>query len=116
MLNLYSIVLDITYSFDEKDYSDCPDFDYKRIRENVENNFPNFGFYNSVSDLNITSDHQIILGDAIDDLSDIVKDLLEVKWRIENNSINDGLWFLTFIFESHSEQHLIDLLNYIKNK
>ena len=27
------------------------------------------------------------IGDAIDDLSDIIIDLLEIKWRIESNSL-----------------------------
>lgn len=56
------------------------------------------------------------LGDAVDDLLDIIKDLLEVKWRIENNSLDDGVWFFKFIFRSHTQQHILDLLNYIKQK
>lgn len=116
LVTLYSYCLDVNYVFDEKEYADCPDFNFEQIRKNIESNFPDFGFYNLVSNLNITYKPENIVGDAVDDLSDIIKDLLEVKWRVENNSISDGLWFLSFSFENHFEQHLIDLLNYIKTK
>lgn len=43
------------------------------------------------------------IGDAIDDLSDIIIDLLEIKGRIENNSLADGIWFF-------------ELLNFMKQK
>ncbi|MCO6149409.1 DUF5063 domain-containing protein [Flavobacterium sp. NRK1] len=116
LIKLYVLSLDINYVFDETEYTDSPDFNYNLIRKNVEYNFPDFGFYNTVSDFTFENITEIVLGDAIDDLSDIIKDLMEVKWRIENNSINDALWYFKFIFKSHSEQHLINLLNYVKNK
>ena len=56
------------------------------------------------------------IGDAIDDLTDIIIDLSEIKWRIENNSLADGLWFFELIFYAHTQQHILDLLNYMKQK
>lgn len=56
------------------------------------------------------------MGDATDDLTDIILDLLQIKWRIENNSPNDGLWYFQLIFASHTQQHIIDLLNYLKQR
>ena len=64
----------------------------------------------------IRKEPEIGTGDAIDDLLDIIYDLLEIKWRKENNSENDAWWFFELIFYSHTQQHLIDLLNYLKNK
>jgi hypothetical protein len=58
----------------------------------------------------------VSIGDAVDDLSDIIIDLLEIKWRIENNSLADGLWFFEFIFNNHTKLHILELLNYLKRK
>ena len=55
-------------------------------------------------------------GYAVDDLSDIILDLLEVKWRIENNNLADGIWYFKLIFQSHTQQHIINLLRFMKEK
>ena len=41
---------------------------------------------------------------------------LKIKWRKENNSEDDAWWFFGLIFYGHTQQHLIGLLNYLKNK
>ncbi len=114
LVKIYNLYFDIDYEFDETDY---PEFDNGKlisVRQNVESNFKDFGFYKLVLEINDMVNDKIGLGDAVDDLSDIIKDLIEVKWRIENNSLNDGLWFFDFIFKAHTEKHILDLLNYIK--
>jgi hypothetical protein len=113
LVKIYSLSFDIKYDSDNKDYKEV-DFNYYDIRKNVESNFPNFGFYNEVLDINdFVNEKNIGLGDAIDDLTDIIKDFLEVKWRIENNSLDDGLYHFLSIFRFHSKQHILDLLNYL---
>ena len=59
---------------------------------------------------------EIGIGDELDDLTDIIKDLLEVKWRLENTSENDALWTFEFSMRTHSEQHLVDLLKQLKER
>ncbi|WP_165850743.1 hypothetical protein [Chryseobacterium sp. 5_R23647] len=49
-------------------------------------------------------------------MSDIILDLSEIKWRIENNSLADGLWYFQLIFAGHTQQHILDLLNFMKQK
>jgi hypothetical protein len=115
LVKIYNLYFEIEYEFDETDYPDFDNEKYQNIRQNVESNFKDFGFYKMVLEINDMVNDEIGIGDAVDDLSDIIKDLLEVKWRIENNSLNDGLWFFNFIFNSHTEKHIIDLLNYIKH-
>lgn len=116
LVKIYSYYFDIAFEFDDRDY---PEFDRQisTIRQNVESNFPEFGYYKCVSDINdledLAKDH---IGDAIDDLTDIIIDLWEIKWRIENNSLADGLRFFELIFFSHTQQHVIDLLNYMKQR
>ena len=117
LVKIYDLYFDIEYKFDETDF---PDFDKSQlpdIRQNVESNFQNYGFYKTILDINdIDNLKDNAIGDAIDDLSDIIIDLLEIKWRIENNSLADGLWFFELIFNSHTQQHMLDLLNYMKQK
>ena len=117
LVKIYDLYYDIKYEFDETDF---PDFDKSQlpdIRQNVSSNFKDFGYYKTILDINdVNNITDTALGDAIDDLSDIIIDLLEIKWRIENNSLADGLWQFQFIFHAHSQQHLLDLLNYMKQK
>lgn len=113
LITIYSLYFDINYEYDNTDYSEYNKHKYADIRKNVESNFPDFGFYNIALDLMDTcAKDNTAIGDAIDDLSDIILDLLQIKWRIENNSSDDGLWYFQFIFSGHIQQHIIDLLNY----
>ena len=117
LVKVYDLYFNIEYKFDEADF---PDFDKKQfpdIRQNVESNFKDFGLYKTVLDINdLDNLEDAAIGDAIDDLSDIIIDLLEVKWRIENNSLADGLWFFELTFYSHTQQHILGLLNFMKQK
>ncbi len=117
LVKIYDLYFDIKYKFDETDF---PDFDKSQlpdIRQNVSSNFKDYGFYKTILDINdIYNLTDNAIGDAIDDLSDIIIDLLEIKWRIENNSLADGLWFFELIFNSHTQQHILDLLNFMKQK
>jgi hypothetical protein len=117
LVKFYSLYFEIEYNFDETEY---PAFDKSKlpdIRKNISSNFEEFGLYKTVSNINdIDNLNDNGIGDAIDDLSDIIIDLLEIKWRIENNSWNDGLWYYQFVFFNHTQQHLLSLLNYLKQK
>lgn len=117
LVKIYNLYFEIEYKFDETEY---PSFDRGKlpnIRQNIENNFKDFGFYKTILEINdIDNLKDNAVGDAIDDLSDITFDLLEIKWRIENNSLVDGLWYFQFIFHGHTQQHILDLLNYLKQR
>ena len=115
---LYGEYVEIKYEFDKKEYSGFDKSTLPKITEIVESNFPKFGYYNIVSEVNINYQNtaQLLMGDANDDLSDIITDQMEVKWRLRNTSINDAKYFFKNTFEFHTQQHLIDLLNFIKNK
>ena len=117
LIRIYALYFDIQYTFDETDF---PAFDKSQlpdIRRNVESNFQDFGLYKTHQDiLELDSLEDTSIGDAIDDLLDIITDLLEIKWRIEHHSWADGLWFFVFIFKSHTQQHILNVLNYMKQK
>ncbi|MBI1305758.1 MAG: DUF5063 domain-containing protein [Bacteroidetes bacterium] len=117
LVKIYNLYFDIEYTFDETDFADFDKQKLPEIRPNVESNFPDFGLYKTVidyTDLDNKAGHGI--GDAIDDLTDIIIDLLEIKWRVETNSMADGLWCFQLTFYGHTQQHILDLLNYMKQK
>lgn len=118
LVQLYSKYFEINYESDDNEYEDFnKKKTYPNVIKNVKSNFKGFGWYHSILNLEeILNEPETGTGDAIDDLSDIIYDLLEIKWRKENNSENDAWWFFELIFYSHTQQHLIDLLNYLKNK
>ena len=116
LVELYSAYLNLKADFDDGDYEEVPAFDYDSIKKNVEANFPNFGWYHSVWDSHkIIPDADLVTGDAIDDLTDIIKDLLEVKWCFENTTDKNANWHLFNLMRVHSEQHLVNFLKYLKD-
>jgi hypothetical protein len=117
LIKIYDLYFEIEYKFDKTTFPHFDNSQLPYIRQNVSSNFKDYGFYKiflDINDLYNLTDNAI--GDAIDDLSDIIVDLLEIKWRIENNSLSDGLWFFELIFYSHTQQHILDLLNFMKKK
>jgi hypothetical protein len=117
LIKIYSLYFDIEYKFDETEFPEFDKTKYSDIRQNVTSNFKDFGYYKAILDINdIDNLKDDAIGDAIDDLTDIIFDLLEIRWRIENNSLADGLWFFELTFYSHTQQHILNLLNYMKQK
>jgi len=115
LVEIYSEYLNVESDFEQKDLEDEPEFDFKEIIRNVETNFPKFGLYHSFFDThNTIPDGGLVKGDAINDLSDIIIDMLIVKWRFENKGEDEALWNFQFIMRIHSEQHFVDLLKYLK--
>jgi len=117
LVKIYSLYFQIKFEPDDTDYPDYNRANYSDIRQTVCSNFPDYGLYKTYLDINdVKNTGDTAIGDAIDDLTDIIKDLLEIKWRIENNSLEDGLWFFEHLFWTHTQQHILDLLNYMKQK
>ena len=117
LIKIYSLYFEIEYTFDETDFVEFDKGNLPKIRENIESNFPDFGLYKTIIDFTDIDNKTVDgIGDGIDDITDIVLDLLEIKWRAETNSLEDGLWYFELIFYSHTQQHILDLLNYMKQK
>lgn len=116
LVKIYYLYFLIEYEFDESRFKSFDKAQYSDVRKNIASNFKDFGYYKIVLNIrDIDNKNDYAIGDAIDGLTDIIVDLLEIKWRIENNSLADGLWFFDFIFKGHTQQHIIDLLNYMNN-
>ncbi|WP_298519458.1 DUF5063 domain-containing protein [uncultured Kordia sp.] len=117
LVRMYSEFLNLNQpEADDTDYGETPDFDYEEIRKNVVSNFPELGWYGTVIEMENIDEKPTLIGDAVDDLADIIKDLLAVKWRFENTSEADAIWYFNFLMYAHTEQHLVDLLKYLKYK
>ena len=104
----------VSYTFDEAEYPDSPDQSYDELRKIVARRFPNYGYYN-VADP-VTSDigeARTIVGDAIDDLADIARDLYDVQWYWANTSEANALFHLEQSYRTHWRRHLREFQVYL---
>ena len=117
LIGIYAEYVNLKPEFDEKEYPPEPNFNYQEIRKNLSANFPDFGLYHIAYDCHlIEKDADLVMGDAMDDLTDIIRDMLSVKWKYENTSIADAKWEFDFSMSIHSESHLVNFLKYLKEK
>ncbi|WP_435274602.1 DUF5063 domain-containing protein [Psychrobium sp. nBUS_13] len=105
----------MSYEFDENDYPSAPPSKYQEIRNKVESKFPELGMYHSASyDKNLLiSNETVAVGDAVDDIADIVGDLIEIEWYFGNTSDADALWHLETSYRSHWGNDLREVQLYL---
>ena len=104
----------VHYTFEDM-HPDPPAQDYQHVRTLVGHQFPSFGYYNLPCTIteNIANT-EVGVGDAIDDLADIARDLSDILWCWTHTSENDGLWHFQFSYESHICTHLRNLQWYVQ--
>ena len=88
---------------DEQDV-DPPREDYDMLYARAGRAFPSLGYYPHVfpgGEL----DEKASIADAIDDLADIARDLLEVRWLVEKGQFNDAIWQFRFGYHTHWGAH-----------
>ena len=101
---------DVSYTFDDRDYPDTPRQDYNALREVVSARFPELGYYNIPHPVTQQiAEAEVQVGDAIDDISDIARELYDVAWRWTHTSVADALWYFSNSYSTHWEEHLRDL-------
>ncbi|AXT53637.1 DUF5063 domain-containing protein [Aquimarina sp. BL5] len=117
LISLYQeyLALEGNVPIDEEEYPEAPEFNFEKISNTIRSNFPKLGFYQTVLDPFDMIKPDNGLGDANDDLSDIIKDLMEVQWRFQNTSEVDAIWYFEFIMRNHSERHLVNILKTLKD-
>lgn len=89
-----------------------PERDFKSDYDRLGARFKGLGYY-GVSDPLVVEPTSAIVGDAIDDLTDISRDLREVLWRYETLGAEDALWHFHFLFLIHWGQHARELSLYL---
>ena len=89
---------------------EAPRREYNAIRAEVGLRFPSYGLYRSAG---TEPDDEFLVGDAIDDITDIAMDLSGVLWLWENVGEADALWQFHFDFGAHWGSHLRGLQWYV---
>jgi hypothetical protein len=103
--------------FDDTKYPDPPGPDYRELRERIAPLFPGLSFYNEALHIaDEVGESELSMGDAIDDITDIAKDLSHVLFCWENTSEEDALWHFRFGFETHWGRHLRSLQLYLHER
>lgn len=117
LIRIYNFYLECSPLFENVDDNFRQEVSYDDIRKITAAIFLDFGWYHTVLNPNeLSKEADVATGDAIDDLTDIIKDMMEVKWCFENTTEGYAIWKFCFLMKHHSEQHLVDLLKYIKDK
>ena len=102
------------FEFDKNEYDDAPDTNYGELRTVVEKKFPTLGYYHTSDFEEPAEDNgEVSLGDAIDDIVDIIAELKVVKWYFENTSRNNAIWHFVTGFRSHWGGHVRELQTYL---
>lgn len=93
---------------------EIPENDYPSIRKAAELRFPNWGYYNTPKDVTENvAESELVTGDAIDDITDIVNDLKMVLWSYRNENETNALWHLQDSYLGHWRWHMRNLQVYL---
>ena len=114
MLEALKLVGENTPQTDPSDWDgELPKDDFLTLYTKLGAKFPEYGYYPDTAPGDPNADKSS-LGDAIDDLCDIARDLAEAIWLYENVSEAEAKWHFKFSYEIHWGEHLAKLLLYLK--
>jgi flagellin-specific chaperone FliS len=111
LIDLYKLCLNL----EAKQSKDLKkNFKHDEIYAIVGKNFPSFGYYNDTLEINDNiGESEHIVGDAVDDLTDII---ISLKESLSFSKEKDVIGHLKLNFEFHIKEHIINLLRYINSK
>lgn len=82
-----------------------PENSWTELYNRAAMSFPGLGYY-PCADPTDEPEADSFVGDAIDDLADIARDLLDVIWYFDQGRIEDGIWQFRFDYQVHWGMHL----------
>ena len=85
---------------------------YEPLAARASASFPELGLYADVDPSEVLP-QEVGVGDAIDDLADIARDLTGVLGLINNGATNDAIWEFRFGYQTHWGIHLHNLRRYL---
>jgi hypothetical protein len=88
--------------------------DWSHVVAGVQIAFPELDFYRCV-DPNMQMDEEPGVGSAVDDLSDILRDLEQIRQRAETAGAADAAWYARVIWP-HTGAHLTQLRRFLHYK
>lgn len=92
---------------------EAPARDYNARYAELRERFPDLSLYAVADPLVVSPPEQAMVGDAIDDLTDIIGDLEEGLWLAEHVHQEDGVWCLRCSWEIHWGRHARELSLYL---
>lgn len=114
LIELLHFYMDNEFLCDDIEYPDFERNNYSYIIDNLKINFPYLGSYKCFANiLDLTNTQDIIIQNTFTDLNDIILDLLEVKYRLENNGEYAGTDTFDFLFNIGMKQKIINVICYI---
>lgn len=75
--------------------------------------FPELGYYYNVRAVPPDPPEEPTVGDAADDLADILRDLDGALWVEQQEGWRNAIWVAKFGYEHHFGSHLVDLRAYL---
>jgi hypothetical protein len=90
-----------------------PETSYDALRTKIGCRFPSLYLYAIALEPLDPTPALSGVGDALDDLVDIVRDLQDVLWRFSNTSEADAHWRFRLSFETHWGEHMRHLALYL---
>ena len=109
--------LDNEFECDDINYPDINRSQYSYIKENLEMNFPDFGNFKNFKNISdLTNLEDVLIQNVILDLNDIIIDLIEVKYRLQNNGNFAGTDTFDFLFETGMKNKILNVINYLYNR
>ncbi len=89
------------------------------LRPILSQRFPDLGYYHCIAPLvdgDLDFEQAPTLGDAIDDLVDITKDLQSAVWHRDEGRAEVGAALLAWSFDAHWGDHLRELQVYLRHR
>jgi hypothetical protein len=103
------------YAFNQDEPSPAPREDYTSRRAKISANFPDYGYYRPAAH-NEDDEGEEVLGDAVDDLADLLADFEEMIWRFDHTREDDALWHFHNGYWTHWGLHMRELQLYLFRK
>jgi hypothetical protein len=93
-----------------------PKLDYRTVRDVIGRRYPTLGYYWTALHpiMKDGTEGELAVGDAIDDLADILIGLREVQWFNRNADRKNALAAMRFRYESHLWMHIHPLRQYLE--
>jgi hypothetical protein len=82
----------VNYTFDNRAHPESPRPDSSVRRATISALFPHYGYYCLTSSNLAEFPADAVVGDAIDDLSDLSRDFEAIIWCFDHTSVDDALW------------------------
>lgn len=106
------VCLALPYVSPQSDTAQSPNT-YDARRAQVVASFPEFGMYHHIRPSPVSDPEDHVVGDAVDDLADILADIDSAFWEEKTHGRDDGIWQAKFSYEHHLGSHLVDLRSHI---